>query len=660
MPLFRINITKTGNRTPEFSLSGQEGTFQDSAVVDLVLGQNYPSITARLKDTQIKAVKSFTPAGNPQPAANTFWFASGDSNTDGGEAPDNAYFTDPGKSYFSLISARLGMAAIEGTSNKQWSSTQWRSFNDGTGGATSVGKANGLAARLDAQWDRAAYPQAVVSFMLGTNDVANNVTLEQTKQAFRSLRGQLNGIPSGDKVKLIVIPGLEPGFHQTGPAGRQFYQDVADFVNSEWNTTIQADGVYNLRANPLINRLVTKTQAPGWGLTQNQDYWALEMFGGPGGTGNGGVDFDAFHWGNLGHEEFATRFQPVLVGVAGGPATPGNITPAAPGIAEVQDTEAGGSFRVVPVANVPLVHCRYKFASSTEGIQVPANGIVDVGNIAGIVTVYSVAFPGYNQSPPRETPAFTQGNVVTVYPQDRDSAALSYISNGNTFGDNGTARETTTSGDLVQFDVTNGFRIINSTGAQIPASSYVLSINGVEIGLPTSGGTAPGGVIYAEDYTDGMMRVVRLRLTVAGRKLTIADGTITLKALPGTIPQGTRENINFADETILTYGSGPSGAQWLRNAVSSGIIYTNAPGNYVEFPFTLGATYTASSNSAGGATRIIIAVDGVTVYDGPVNVGQFMYKTFPSDGLPHVFRVTLLDGGGNFLVVDSAAFARFK
>ena len=334
-------------------------------------------------------------------AGPTFIFFEGDSNTNGGEGTTTApYFTTADHSFFKLITARLG--------------SNYATFNAGTGGGTSTSRAVDLASRFNAAWTTAgktAFPNAILYWMSGTNDPASGVTLAQAQTAISGLRGQMDSISAG--IKIVLSSAIEPTFHQNGPTGQVYFQQLADWESANWNGSLGAAAYYNLRGNPELNRLVSKSQAAGWSLAQNEDNFSLEMFGGVNGTGNTGDPFDSSHWGNFGHELYAQALLPIIQTVATG-VTPSAVPrPAPPTFGAIDDT--ANTVTLIPATGVPLALYRYRLPGALTEYALPTSGIIPVGNLAGKVVAYSVYGNGFGGSEPGSSTAFTVASTGPAF-----------------------------------------------------------------------------------------------------------------------------------------------------------------------------------------------------------------------------------------------------
>jgi hypothetical protein len=86
---------------------------------------------------------------------------------------------------------------------------------------------------------------------------------------------------------------------------------------------------------------------------------------------------------------------------------PTNTTPAAPTFANFQDTQAGGTVTIVPDSGVSMALVVFALPGSSSFNAAPADGIVTVGNVAGVVQAKSLAGGTYNASAVRSSQAFT-------------------------------------------------------------------------------------------------------------------------------------------------------------------------------------------------------------------------------------------------------------
>ncbi|UOR06247.1 SGNH/GDSL hydrolase family protein [Hymenobacter aerilatus] len=373
----------------EGSAATYSGTWTPTAAGSYALTN---TVTDAAGTQRISTVRSVTVQAAATGGQKTFIAFVGDSNTDGGEGTAaQPYFTSPGKSFYSLISERLGATKTDG---KRWSGTNYGTANFGFGGATSA-NASGQIDQASAAWDKTKYPGLVVCYMMGTNDNNNGVSTAQAKQNLIDAKAKVEALGG----KLIVSSAIEPSAHQGRPHAAWF-GDFCTWLQQNALGSVGAAGFADFYNNDKINRL---------NYPSNTDYFALDMFGGVGGTGNGGVPFDSFHWGNVGHEEYAQQLLPIIQLVATGTTQPQKTTPAAPTFADYNDTN--NTIRVVANA-AGLAAARYRLPGSATAQPVPSDGLISVGDVDGKVVVYSIAVGNYYASLERESQAFTKATVV--------------------------------------------------------------------------------------------------------------------------------------------------------------------------------------------------------------------------------------------------------
>lgn len=513
-------VTVTGTGFTGATLVRVNGTTAAYTVV------NSTTITLTVPNTATSgAIQVTTPGGvatssGALTVSRTFIFFEGDSNTNGGESGVNGnpdpYFTSVNQSFFSLVSAGLGATKISGN---KWTGANYATYNAGTGGGTSTSRAVNLASRMNAQWDRVTYPNAILFWMTGTNDPANSVSLSAAQAAISGLRAQMNTLDVN--IKIVLVSAIEPNFHQNGPTGTAYFQQLADWEAANWNGSIGANAYLPLRQTPTINRLVTNGQASGWHMLANEDRFALQMYGGIGGTGNSGVAFDSIHWGNLGHSNFAAILQPLLQNVAAGITQTVPQPVAAPTYYGFNDTVGGGSVGVVLASGIPLALYRYQLPGSTTEYTLPSDsnggGLITVGDIAGSVTVYSIASGGYAASAQVVSPPFTStggGTVQIPYNDPSISENAAYAGAYSTSSSVGGVlfrsvgadpllwfKHTSTKGCRLRWPTVMqcNFGTPNPTGIRVVVDGVL---------DPTTYPITDGAIVFDKPFTDGLTHTV--------------------------------------------------------------------------------------------------------------------------------------------------------
>lgn len=92
-------------------------------------------------------------------------------------------------------------------------------------------------------------------------------------------------------------------------------------------------------------------------------------------------------------------------------AAPVSVAPPGPTFTNYQDTVAGGSVQLVPFAGIPFTDHQYKIGDAGVYAQLPADGLITVGNVVAQVFAYSIETATRPRSSTSASVAFTAATV---------------------------------------------------------------------------------------------------------------------------------------------------------------------------------------------------------------------------------------------------------
>jgi hypothetical protein len=148
--------------------------------------------------------------------------------------------------------------------------------------------------------------------------------------------------------------------------------------------------------------------------------------------------------------------------------------PRAPRLYNQVDDAAGGTIQLEPVDNVPMADYRYKVGNDGTYVQVPADGIISVGNVAGVVYAYSVASGNRLESPVTNSGPFTTAEAAPV---------VSFVApvNGTT--------------------ITAGTTVLIRVSAVDPSGGNIISVRLYNAGTLIGNATPNSAVLWQIPYT---------------------------------------------------------------------------------------------------------------------------------------------------------------
>lgn len=303
---------------------------------------------------------------------------------------------------------------------------------------------------------------------------------------------------------------------------------------------------------------------------------------------------------------------------------PENTKPDAPTFTSFND--ATNEVTLVPADGVPLADYRYTISTSAVILNAPVDGIINVGNINGVVTAWSIAVAGRDESDHEQSPAFT-------YVPDNTAPDIEFgfeLNNNTATTEESrtlTAKATDPDGIVEKvefFEVGNAIPIGTFTGPNGPNSSYNLVVSRTTAGLYTFYSVATD-----DDEATTKSKNVTLNVTNVKPAAPIPNYNSTTRALTFVHPDPTKYPASELEKYI-------NNTTWVAYTPTTFDANAHAQGE-------IKARVKASPGRDAGAIAESPAVAAVPTGEQPTN-GQFTF-TVAEDNT--ATSAAIMDAQGN-------------